>query len=447
MHRVRGFERPDLETDIAQNLGQDGGFADERHLRRLWIGDANRARLIGPCAGDDRGDVSTQLLANVRRLGTVVAQATVELRQLRGVVAASAVGGVEPGVAQVFATSLNNCLQLASKPTESLSLGNVVDLMIDDPKGLVRAAFSLLSEKSTLDDLDKVGSIAKAAAEVDKAETDSKNARGTFWREVGAVFSSVAVPVAALATVVVTIWIQSNQASLSRQQLEDTQWREFLESISKSQNNAISDVTFVPRLKTFLHSNVYHDQVDDIAKRLLGRLTDKVSFDDLFNIAFPAGNTRRLSDMKDILKALQRTDIIIQITCNPTDQAFLSLQIPAGLAPWGLCATDITEQEALNYLKTYPSKDKIIQAKRDSNATADEENIVTNEILRIVRNISVENNGMEIDLSGLHFSGGDCSAIDFSRMDLTDALFASCDFTKSILTPVRYQNIDLDSSN
>ena len=43
-------------------------------------------------------DIFAQLLANGRRLGTVVAQAAVELRELRGVVAASAVGGVEPGL-------------------------------------------------------------------------------------------------------------------------------------------------------------------------------------------------------------------------------------------------------------------------------------------------------------------------------------------------------------
>jgi hypothetical protein len=176
--------------------------------------------------------------------------------------------------------------------------------------------------------------------------------------------------------------LDSVKVTLSRQQLEDTQWREFLESINNSPNAAISEVTFVPRLKSFLHSNVYNIQVVDIAKRLLGQLTDRPSFDDLFDVVFPTESSISLNDMKDVLKVLQRTDIAIQIACNPTDQAFQALQIPTGFYPWGLCTTDgITDQEALNYLKNYPDKGKVIQARRGSKATADEEYDVTRRIL------------------------------------------------------------------
>src|SRR5271166_428570 len=249
--------------------------------------------------------------------------------------------------------------------------------MFDDPKNLARAAFSMLSEKSNLEDLEKVASIAKSAAEARKAEIESENARATFWGGLGKNLSSIVVPLASMAAVVTTFWIQSNQVTLSWQQLEDTQWREFLGSINKSPNTAISEVTFVPRLKTFLHSNVYKMQVIEVAKRFLGQLTDRAGFDDLFDVVFPAESDISLSDMKDVLKTLQRTDIAIQIACNPTDQAFQTSQIPTSFYPWGPCNTDITDQEALDYLKNYPGKDKVIQARRDSKATADEEYDVT----------------------------------------------------------------------
>lgn len=64
----------------------------------------------------------------------------------------------------------------------------------------------------------------------------------------------------------------------------------------------------------------------DVAKRLLGQLTDRAGFDELFGVVFPEDSDVSLDDMKDVLNSLQRTDIAIQITCNPTDQAYQALQ-------------------------------------------------------------------------------------------------------------------------
>src|SRR5271166_2131026 len=71
--------------------------------------------------------------------------------------------------------------------------------MFDDPKNLARAAFSMLSEKSNLEDLEKVASIAKSAAEARKAEIESENARATFWGGLGKNLSSIVVPLASMA--------------------------------------------------------------------------------------------------------------------------------------------------------------------------------------------------------------------------------------------------------
>ena len=313
--------------------------------------------------------------------------------------------------------------------------------MPDDFKNLAGAAFSKLSEKSNLDDLEKVASIAKYTAEAQKAEIEAQNARSTIWGGLGKNLPNIVVPLASLAAVVTTFWIQSNQVSLSRQQLEDTQWREFLESVNKSPNSAISDVTFVPRLKSFLHSNVYNGQVVDVAKRLLGQLTDRAGFDELFGVVFPEDSDVSLDDMKDVLNSLQRTDIAIQITCNPTDQAYQALQIPVRLSQWGLCDGGITDQQVLDYLKSYPGKDKIIQAKRDSYTTADEEYDVTRRILSIVREVLAKNKGTHINLAGLHFQWGDFTGIDFSEIDLTDTFFERCNFTGAVFDSTKISEL------
>jgi hypothetical protein len=319
--------------------------------------------------------------------------------------------------------------------------------MPEDYNYLARAALSKLSETSNLDDLEKAASIAKYAAETHQAETDSANSRKTAFGQLLGSIPSILVPLAALATVITTVWIQNNQIDLSRQQLEDTQWRTFLESVSKSQNSAISDVTFVPRLKTFLRSELYKDQVIDVAKRLLGQLTDRPGFDDLFNVVFPANSTSSINDMKDVLKSLSRTDVAIKLACNPTDQTFKDLQFPVTLYEWGLCDGGLKDDQVIGYLKTYPGKDKLVQARRDSFTTSDEEAEVSKRLSSVVRAFLVNNKGKDVDLSGVIIERADFSGVDLSLVDLTGASCDLCDFTGALLTPAKSEGFQPNRSN
>ena len=167
----------------------------------------------------------------------------------------------------------------------------------------------------------------------------------------------------------------------------------------------------------------------------------------MFGVVFPEDSDVSLDDMKDVLNSLQRTDIAIQITCNPTDQAYQALQIPVRLSQWGLCDGGITDQQVLDYLKSYPGKDKIIQAKRDSYTTADEEYDVTRRILSIVREVLAKNKGTHINLAGLHFQWGDFTGIDFSEIDLTDTFFERCNFTGAVFDSTKYRNFNPNNSN
>jgi hypothetical protein len=319
--------------------------------------------------------------------------------------------------------------------------------MSEELENLTKAAFSKLSEKANLDDLEKAASIAKYAAEAQKAEIEAQNARGTIWGGIGKHLSNIVVPIASLVAVVTTFWIQSNQVSISRQQIQDTEWREFLGSINKSPNYAISEITFVPRLKSFLHSNVYKEQVVDVAKRLLGQLTDRAGFDDLINVVFPPERDVSLSDMKDVLNSLQRTDIAIQITCNPTDEAFHALKIPGPSLTWGLCDATFTDHQVLEFLETYPDKNKIIQARRDAIATAEEEYDVTRRLLAAIKILLADKKDATVDMSGVTLMRGDLTGIDLKNVVLTEASCERCDFTGTVLQSERHQKLNPQNSN
>jgi hypothetical protein len=309
--------------------------------------------------------------------------------------------------------------------------------MPEDYNNLARAALSKLSETSNLDDLEKAASIAKYAAETHQAEIDSANSQKTAFGQLLGGIPSILVQLASLATVIATVWIQSNQINLSRQQLENTKWLTFLESVSKSQNSAISDVTFVPRLKTFLRSELYKDQVIDVAKRLLGQLTDRPGFDDLFNVVFPANSTYSINDMTDVLKSLTRTDIALKLVCNPTDETFKDLQIPVKLYDWGICDGGLKDDQVIGYLKTYPGKDKLIQARRDLFTTSDEEGEVSKRLSSAVRAFLINNKGKDVDLSGVAIEQADFSGVDLSLVDVTGASCDVCDFTGALLIPAK----------
>jgi uncharacterized protein YjbI with pentapeptide repeats len=312
---------------------------------------------------------------------------------------------------------------------------------MDDVNDLSRAALSTINQNSSLDDLDKVSSIAKAAAEAKKADLETKNAGRIlsieFWKTLTGIF----IPIASLLTVVATVYIQSRQLMLTSHQIEDTQWRDFLDSIRKTQNVAISDVTFVPRLKSFLRSETYGLQATDVGKRLMGNLTDKPSFDDLFDTLFPHGANFTLADITDILKNLHRTDLSIEAACNPIDP---TLHIPSEFNPWGYCVNIITDEQALGFLKNYAGREAVMQARKNGSATESEEKRLYGTVASLLKERADKS---EVDLTDLVFDGGDFSSVDFSLSDLSGSQFNACNLSMAQVTPIASLNTNFNTSN
>jgi hypothetical protein len=313
--------------------------------------------------------------------------------------------------------------------------------MMEDLNRVSQAALSAANSDSSLDELDKISSIARATAEARKAEIDAKNATKILSNEFWKTWTSLLIPIASLLTVLATVYIQNKQLLLTRQQIEDTEWRDFLGSMRNSQNSAISDVTFVPRLKSFLPSETYGAQAVDVGKRLMGNLTDKAGFDDLYDTLFPVEKDITLHDITDILKNLQRTDAYLQTACSPVDPV---LSTPPEFSSWGYCVDTITDEQALSYLKNYGGKDVVMQARKNSFATTYEEKKLSNEIASIIKRQTSKNG---FDLSGLVFEYGDFSSVNFSSSDLTNSSFDNCDLSMTEVTPGKSLNTDFNTSN
>jgi len=102
--------------------------------------------------------------------------------------------------------------------------------MSDKIDELVDAALKHVNPSSSLEDIGKVLEIAKSATENAKTNQEIKNSSALMRSESLKTLGSILVPIvsilALLATVMTQMYQQHSQLQASRQQSEDTEWRE-----------------------------------------------------------------------------------------------------------------------------------------------------------------------------------------------------------------------------
>jgi hypothetical protein len=140
---------------------------------------------------------------------------------------------------------------------------------------LVEAALQHVNPTSSLDDIGKALEIAKTATENAKTNQELRTSVEQMRGERLKTWASILVPIvsilALLATVLTQMYQQHSQLLAGRQQAEDAQWRELLATLQGGSSRAISDISLVPRLKTFFNSPTYGSQARDVSKRLMGK--------------------------------------------------------------------------------------------------------------------------------------------------------------------------------
>jgi len=314
---------------------------------------------------------------------------------------------------------------------------------------ILQSVLNRVTPTSPLDEIEKAVGIAKTAAEVSKTEIDTRNANAVTRQESLKAWSSILVPVVSLLALVFTIGVQaiqlessrqqqSQQLDATRQQNEDTQWRSFLDSIREetkdTPNRIISDVTFAPRLKTFLHSKLYGAQAVDVAKRMVGSIVDEGGFSDLIGVAYGDLNSVPLSDLIDISKSLNRLQ---QDAGNQCGILSKGLQLPA-TAGGNFCNGNLSDDEAKSLVDGLADKQNgtaLLSRKQTTNTIASEQSLVSYMIAIIVR--SAKSND-KISLNGAVIALVDLSKVDFGNFDLTNTILDRVDLYGSKLTPRQF---------
>ena len=112
------------------------------------------------------------------------------------------------------------------------------------------------ADGASVEDLGKIAAAMKAVAETKQTEANARNKARETRLELFKSLAALLVPVVSLLALFGTIISQNKQLEASRQQLEDTEWRDLLTSLKGQSDSVYSDPTVAPRLRSFFASPV-----------------------------------------------------------------------------------------------------------------------------------------------------------------------------------------------
>ena len=172
------------------------------------------------------------------------------------------------------------------------------------------------ADGASVEDLGKIAAAMKAVAETKQTEANARNKARETRLELFKSLAAFLVPVVSLLALFGTIISQNKQLEASRQQLEDTEWRDLLTSLKGQSDSVYSDPTVAPRLRSFFASPVYGEQAKSIAGRLMGHISNPDGFRDLYSAVFGDVTQQSVESIIDISRVLFATRQAQQGQCN-----------------------------------------------------------------------------------------------------------------------------------
>ncbi len=297
--------------------------------------------------------------------------------------------------------------------------------------------------ETSLDDLGKIVTIVKSVSDVMKLRVEAKNARRQILKDALQSFSSILVPLISIFGLLATLWIATHQLQASQRQSEDTQWRDLLVSL-KDVDKLKPDVTAAPRLLSFFESPNYREAAIEVSKHLMGNIADVAGFSELYQEIFSNLTIDNIDDSLDILRLLNDTYKRVSYECYTVTQIYNS---EADNSEFGLCSSSVSLKEVKKILKKNPEQlEKVIQLYETSDYIVDEISLVSKSIAAFLKKeYSVSNSNLEkpaLDLSNVYIRNADLSKVDFSRFDISDAVFDFVNIEGSNITPYKFTAAD-----
>jgi hypothetical protein len=295
-----------------------------------------------------------------------------------------------------------------------------------------------LLERANGASVEQLGTIAaamKAVADTKSTELMTRNKAREIRLELFKSAAAFLVPVVSLLALFGTIVAQNKQIEASRQQIEDTEWRDLLGSLKGASDAVYSDPTVAPRLRSFFASVSYGDQAKSIAGRLMGHISNPEGFADLFTAVFGEIDRQNIGSVLDVFRALLISKQSLHYQCN---DLLISSKVPyePGLAD---CAAYTDDTHAAQLIDRFKVDAKFASLRRSDGQLSREMGVVDQRIVSFLRanyRIPRDRHDMPgLDLSGTDFLDADFSQLDFTGFDITGTIFDRTNFSNAILNP------------
>jgi hypothetical protein len=295
--------------------------------------------------------------------------------------------------------------------------------------------------------------VDKAKHEARKIEVDASLASRQLRLSFLSAMTSQLVPLAALLTVAVTFYgsyqqsqqvriLEAAKVAADQAAQERLAWETFKGDFDRvSADDLYKRPTFVARLKAFVASGKHSSEVFDISRPLLGDLTSKSAFVEIWANTYKTVNSDNFANVIYIARTQRNRWFKIMQDCSiipiPPNTS-LSDNDAQG---WGMgpCFTGYRRNDVLQAYADKPELTKKIMELREQVIGTDSIIPFLSDAISAYLREDAKTGVKQYDLSEITFSGSKLDGLDFSKSNLNQSRFFRTSVAGAILTGERSQ--------
>jgi hypothetical protein len=302
----------------------------------------------------------------------------------------------------------------------------------------------------------KVGSeIQKTNADTEKAEQDARKvnidanlaSKQTRHALLTSMFSPL-VPLASLLTVVVTLFVSSEQTRIARDQAiqkiaddkavrEEAAWNAFVQDREKSSaDDLYKRGTFSSRLRAFAATGAHDQPLADITKHFMIDLSTASAFQDIWKTVLKETKADNFDTVVELSRARkQRYDQAVA-ECGVESKASLGLPDDPIYSFLGPCSPTLQSSVLYGLIPDAAKRTSLLALKDSYSNDIAIIVFLSTQIADYVRKVSNTKTGAKpLDLSNTMLLNANLQDVDFSQANLAQAAIAVSNVDGAVLLP------------
>jgi hypothetical protein len=323
---------------------------------------------------------------------------------------------------------------------------------------LEKAVLAEAANAKTVQDMSVAATALKTITEARNALNSEQTAKQAYQLERTKVRSTFLVPVASLLAsllaIVATVYFQQKQLATTiettRQQIEDSEWRDLLSSLKGSSDAVYTDLTIAPRLTSFASSPTHGNEAKQIATRFMGHLSNVDGFRDLFGYVFPAVNNDNIQAVLDVARSLTKSKRTLEEQCDGIIADTDTKVDASNLFGCGEALDDKSFQKLIQQKNIKELVMKMSEPRKSLMTFNREADFLGNKLvtfLRLKYNVNQTDNMQPLNLSNIFLFYLDFSNLNLSKFNIAGTIFDTINLERADLRTSLFNGVEFRASN